>query len=127
MNDMDEICRQAWEATEFIAIVTQGEDGPHMVGNWGEYARRLGLSGDQIILPAGRYHQTEANLGRDNRITLLIASRQVQGSRNPGQGFVLSGTARIVTDGSVADKVKEQFPWARGALLIEIEKATPQL
>ena len=127
MSNMDELCQEAWAATEFIAIVTQGDDGPHVVGNWGEYVRKLGLRGDTVILPAGRYHQTEANLKKDNRVTLLIASRQVQGSRGPGQGFELTGTAEIVTDGPLVDEVKESFPWARGALVIEVENATAQL
>jgi predicted pyridoxine 5'-phosphate oxidase superfamily flavin-nucleotide-binding protein len=124
---MDKSCRDAWEATEFVAIVTQGEDGPHMVGNWGDYVRKLGIRGDTVLLPAGRYHQTEANLARDNRVTLLIASRDVPGPHGPGQGYAMTGTAEVVTEGPLVDEVKEQFAWARGALVIEIAKATAQL
>ncbi len=127
MSIMDERCLEAWAATEFVAIVTQGEDGPHMAGNWGDFARRFGPRGDTVILPAGHYHRTETNLERDNRITLLIASKQVQGSHHPGQGFVLDGTAEIITEGPLVEEVKEQFAWARGALVIQVQKSTPQL
>ncbi|MDP6174056.1 MAG: pyridoxamine 5'-phosphate oxidase family protein [Rhodospirillales bacterium] len=127
MSVMEANCLEVWAETEFVAIVTQGEDGPHMVGNWGDYARKLGLRGDTVILPAGRYHQTEANLVKDNRVTLLIASKKVQGSRNPGQGYALKCTAKVVTEGALVVEVKEQFAWARGALVIEIKEAIPQL
>ncbi len=127
MSNMDDTCREVWAATEFIAIVTQGDDGPHVAGNWGDYVRKLGLRDDTVLLPAGRYHQTEANLKKDNRVTLLIASRQVQGTNSPGQGYQLTGTAEIVTTGPLVDEVKESFSWARGALVIEIDNATAQL
>lgn len=127
MTDVNAICRELLEATEFVAIVTNGEDGPHVVGNWGEYIRKLNADDKTITLPAGGYHQTEKNLARDNRIKLMIASRQVQGSRGPGQGCEISGTAELVSDGSIFDEVKGHFPWARGALIVTIEEITPQL
>jgi len=113
--------------TEFVAMVTNGADGPHVVGNWGEYVRTLNPTAETIVLPAGGYHQTEANLARDPRIKLLIASRQVQGSRGRGQGCVIDGTAELVTAGPMADQVTRAFPWARGGLVVTIRTVTPQL
>lgn len=127
MSIMDEACREAWAETEFVAIATQGEDGPHMVGNWGHYARKLGLRGDTVLLPAGGYRVTEENLKRDNRVTLLVASRKVQGTRSPGQGYELKGTAEIVKEGPLLDEVRQAFPWARGALVITVREARAQL
>jgi hypothetical protein len=66
-------------------------------GNWGDYMRKLGIQEDTILLPAGRYLQTERNLRRNRRVQLLVASR------------------------------KAQFPWARGALVIHVEEVTAQL
>lgn len=127
MAAIEGACREVCEATEFIAIVTRGDDGPHVVGNWGDYMRALGPGTDTIVLPAGRYHRTEQNLRRDNRIQLLVASRKVPGDRSPGQGCLVVGTAEILTSGETADRVKARFPWARGALVIHVEQATPQL
>jgi len=127
MAKFDDVYYDLWENTEFVAITTQGEDGPHVVGNWGDYVRKLGLRDDNIVMPAGSYHQTEKNLKRNNRVTLLIASRQVHGSRTPGQGCEITGTGEIVTTGAIVDEVKELFPWARGALIIKVEKVTTQL
>jgi len=120
-------CRDVCEATEFVAMVTSGEDGPHVVGNWGDYMRTLGIKPDTIVLPAGRYHQTEQNLRRNNRIQLLVASRKVQGTRTPGQGYLIVGTAEIVTSGEIADAVKANFKWARGAMVVHVEEVKAQL
>jgi hypothetical protein len=83
--------------------------------------------GGRIILPAGHYHETEKNLQRNNRIQVLVASRSVKGSHGPGQGCVLRGTGIIVTEGEVADRAKAVFPWARGALVIEVQSVGMQL
>jgi len=120
-------CREVCEATEFVAMVTAGDDGPHLVGNWGDYMRALGVEEDRIVLPAGRYHTTELNLGKNSRIQLMIASRSVQGTRSPGQGYVIEGSARIVSSGELFDKVKARYPWARGAMVIDVKEVRAQL
>lgn len=121
------ICRELCEMTEFVTIVTTGEAGPHVVGNWGDYMRALGVEDDTIILPAGRYLQTEKNLLRNNRIQLMFASKKVQGTRGPGQGCLIVGTGEIVGSGEIVDKVKAKFPWARGALVVHVEDVKMQL
>lgn len=120
-------CREVCEATEFIAIVTIGDDGPHVVGNWGSYMRRLGYGEDTIVLPAGRYLKTEENLRRNGSIQLLVASHEVQGSRSRGQGYLIIGRGEIVTSGEHAEAAKAQFAWARGALVVHVEEVRPQL
>lgn len=127
MAKIEGACREVCEATEFVAIVTSGDDGPHVVGNWGHYMRTLGIGDDLIVLPAGRYRKTEENLRKNNRIQLMVASKAVQGTRSPGQGCLISGTAEIVTSGEAFDAVKAKFPWARGALVIRVREATMQL
>ena len=127
MGEVNETFRRVLDATEFVAIATRGEDGPHLVGTWGEYIRRLNPSTATIIVPAGGYRQTEQNLARDNRITLLIASRQVQGASGPGQAYVISGTAELVTQGPIVEQVRSFFPWARGALVVTIVEVASQL
>lgn len=127
MKRIEGSSREVCEATEFLAIVTEGDDGPHVVGNWGDYMRALGINEDTIVLPAGRYHQTERNLEKNNRIQLLVASKNVQGTRTPGQGCLIVGTARIVSSGDTFETVKAQFPWARGALVIDVEEVKAQL
>ncbi len=115
------------DATEFLTIVTMGQQGPHVVANWGDYLRSLGPDGDTIILPAGHYQQTEENLRHNDKIQVMAASRRVQGSHGPGQGCLLSGRGQVICSGPLADKAKAKFPWARGALVIHVEEARTQL
>ena len=127
MTKIEGNCRDVCVASEFVCIVTSGDDGPHVVGNWGDYMRALGIGADTIVLPAGRYRQTEQNLRKNNRVQLLVASRTVQGTHGPGQGYLIAGTAEIVTSGEIVNTVKAKFPWARGALVIHVEEVTAQL
>lgn len=127
MAKIEGICRDVCEATEFVTIVTTGDDGPHVVGNWGDYMRVLGIKEKMIVFPAGRYLQTEKNLRRNNRIQLLVASKKVQGTRSPGQGCLIVGTGEILGSGDIVDAVKAKFPWARGAMVIHVEDVKTQL
>lgn len=127
MTKIEGTCRDVCDATEFVTIVTTGDDGPHIVGNWGDYMRKLGIKEDMLIFPAGRYLQTEKNLRKNNRIQLLVASRNVQGTRTPGQGYLIGGTGEILISGDIVDAVKAKFPWARGAMVIHVEDVKAQL
>ena len=120
--------RAVIDKAEWTAIATAGPDGPHLAATWGDYVRALGVTGDVILIPAGRLRKTEANLATDPRVELLFASREVKGSKgNPGQGCLLRGTAQMHTSGPQFDAVKARFPWARGALVIRVERAETQL
>ena len=110
MAMLNAVCREVLEATEFVAIVTSGPDGPHVVATWGDYLRQLGIEDDRLLIPAGSYQHTEENLGRDPRIQLLVGSRRAEGTQGPGQGCLLEGTGTIVTSGEEADRVKAEFP-----------------
>lgn len=127
MAIIENACRLTLDATEFVTIVTQGEAGPHIAATWGDYIRTMGIGDDTLIIPVGYLQETEANLRRDSRVQVLAASRQVQGTHGPGQGCLLTGTAEIVIDGDLIIKVKEKFPWARGAMVIRVESARTQL
>ncbi len=127
MSKIEGIYREVIEKSEWVAIATTGPDGPHLAANWGDYVRTLGIEGDELLLPAGRYHKTEENLKRDNRVALLFASRQVERPGGQGQGCGILGTGELQTTGPKADAVKARFPWARGALVIKMTELKTQL
>lgn len=101
-----------------VAIATQGKDGPHLINTWHSYIQ-LTATGS-LLVPAGGMKRTEENLLKDNRIVATIGSREVTGMRGPGAGFLINGTAKLLTSGSQYDVVKEKFPWARAGLEIII-------
>lgn len=122
MSKWGDTYQEIWDKTEWAAIATTGDGLPHVVGAWGDDLRRLTPSlGETIVVPAGRFHKTEENLIGGSRIEVLLASRQVRGSRSPGQGCSLIGTGEVQTSGEYAELAKAKFPWARGALVIRIE------
>ena len=123
--ELDERCREVIEKTEWIAITTSSGDGPHTVAAWGYRLRKIGIrDGGTIVLPAGKYFQTEENLKKDSRIQLLVASSGVQkADGKQGQGYRISGKGEIQTTGPMVDLVKTEFSWARVALIVRIEKA----
>ncbi len=124
MNILNATIKDVIEKTEVVAIATYGENGPHLVATWGDFIKSLDINdGKTIIIPVGGYHQTEKNLNDDNRIELLVGSKQVQGKNGPGTGYRLVGRAEITASGKFAELTKAKFPWARGALVIQVEKA----
>ena len=127
MTLLDGACREVLEKTEFVAMVTAGPQGPHITATWGDYVRKLGFEDNRLLIPAGYYHQMEANLEHNAEIQLLVASRGVEGKLGPGQGFTLKGTGKIVDSGEEMDRVKTHFPWARGALVVEVVEAISHL
>jgi len=127
MNLLEGSCREVLDQTEVVALVTTGDQGPHITATWGDYMRTLGIGENRLVIPAGFYRQMEANLGRNPEIQLLVASRKVQGTIGPGQGFTLKGTGRIVDTGEDMDRVKASFPWARGALIVDVTEAIAHL
>ncbi len=121
------VIRDVIDKCEWVAIATVGPDGPHLAATWGDYVRALGVREDVILIPAGGLRKTETNLESNPRIELLLASRAVPRQQGQGQGFVVSGTARLQTAGPEADLARARFPWARGALVVKVERAATQL
>ena len=108
-----------------VAIVTQGIDGPHVVNTWNSY---VNVTPDgKLLIPASRMNKTEKNAEGDHRVKLTIGSREVQGTRKKGTGFLITGTAKFLKDGPEFNMMKEKFSWARAVLKITIDTAEQTL
>ena len=108
-----------------IAIATLGADGPHMVNTWNSYAR-ISENG-RLLIPAGYFHRTEANIAVNNQVLVTLGSSKVQGLNGPGTGFLIKGTAAFLTDGPEYDALKARFGWARAVFSITVDSATQTL
>jgi predicted pyridoxine 5'-phosphate oxidase superfamily flavin-nucleotide-binding protein len=105
-----------------VAIATLGPDGPHMVNTWNSYVR---VSEDgRLLIPAGYFQKTEANIAVNNQVLVTLGSSKVQGLSGPGTGFLIQGTASFLKDGPEYDAMKSRFGWARAALSIKVDSAT---
>lgn len=109
-----------------VAIATQGRDGrPHLVNTWNSYVQ---IADDgHLLVPAGGMHTTEANVSANHIIVLTAGSREVEGKRGLGTGFLLTATAEFVRTGADFDLIKTKFPWARAVLKISITEITQTL
>jgi len=108
-----------------VAIATQGEDGPHLVNTWNSYLQ-ISATG-RILIPAGYFQVTEANIAKDNRVLITVGSHEVSGTMGPGAGFLVKGTAVFETSGPDFDAVKGRFAWARAVMAVTVESTTQTL
>lgn len=108
-----------------VALATVGGDGAHMVNTWNSYIQ---VTGDgRLLIPAGGMRRTEANVEENNNVLLTLGSREVEGLRSLGAGFLIKGTAAFRKSGEQFAIVKKRFPWARAAVEITIISATQTL
>lgn len=115
-NIISEILKHEGTAT----IVTEGKDGVHVTATWNSY---IEFNFDSFIIPAGGLNKTENNIKNGSKITMLIGAKEVQGINSMGTGFRMNGAATFVYSGSVFDKVKSRFSWARAAMIFTIESS----
>ncbi|SDH83872.1 FMN-binding protein [Desulfosporosinus hippei] len=108
-----------------ISIVTNGDDGPHLVNTWNSYV--VVTPEDKLLIPAYGYNKTEKNLSVHNDVTLSIASKEIQGYKAKGTGFILKGTTRFLKSGEDFERMKEKFSWVRAVLEITVSSAKQML
>ncbi len=97
-----------------VAIVTKGEDAPHVVNTWNSYIQ---LTKDEhILIPVGGMLQTEANVEKNRDVLITLGAREVEGFRGPGTGFLIKGTGFFLESGESFELLKGKFPWVRAVL-----------
>lgn len=108
-----------------VAIVTQGVNGPHVVNTWNSYVNISHT--ERLLIPVGGMITTEKNLEGNNRVKLTVGNREVQGKSYKGAGFLITGTAKFIKEGSDVNMMKAKFTWARAVLEITIVTVTQTL
>lgn len=106
-----------------VAIATDGVE-LHLVNTWNSYVQ---VADGHLLIPVGGMHKTERNVSANRNVLLTIGSRQVEGKRGPGTGFLVAGSAEFLSAGGDFDRVKSRFPWARAALKITVAGVTQTL
>jgi predicted pyridoxine 5'-phosphate oxidase superfamily flavin-nucleotide-binding protein len=102
-----------------VAIVSWGENEPHVVNTWNSY---LVVTGDgHILIPAYGMRKTEKNVNVNNRVKLTLGSKEVMGYRDyQGTGFLIDGTASYIESGAIYDMMKEKFSFLTRVLDITV-------
>lgn len=108
-----------------VTIVTNGEDGPHLVNTWNSY---ITVTPDnKLLIPASGFNKTENNLSIHNHVILSIASKEIEGYKTKGTGFIVKGTTRFLKSGEDFDRMKERFAWIRAVLEITVTSGKQML
>lgn len=108
-----------------VAIVSLGENEPHVVNTWNSYINIT--SDERILIPAAGMRKTQKNVEQNNKIKMTIGSKEVMGYNYPGTGFLIEGTAKFVESGSDFDMMKEKFSFLSRVLEITVTSAKQTL
>jgi hypothetical protein len=123
--EIPEKMREVLKQDGVVAIATLGPDGPHMVNTWNAYIR---VTDDgRLLIPAGYYHRTEANVAFDDAVLLTLGSSKVRGFNGAGTGFLVKGKAAFLSEGPDFEATKGRFSWARAVLSVTVSEATQTL
>lgn len=62
---------------------------------------------------------TEENLHRNGNVLMTLGSRNVEGFRYKGTGFLIKGSAVMKDSGFEFDTIREKFHWVRKVLVVK--------
>jgi hypothetical protein len=105
--------RAALKEEGTAAFVTEGPAGPHLVATWNSYIDVVDAT--TLAFPAGGYRATEGNLRGGSPVQMIVGGHVPEGI-----GFRLSGRAEIEVDTPMHQRLKQRFPWARGAVVVRV-------
>ena len=102
-----------------VAIVSWGENEPHVVNTWNTYL--VVTEDEHILIPAYGMRKTEKNVNVNNQVKLTLGSKEVLGYRDyQGTGFLIDGTASYIESGTTYEMMKEKFSFLTRVLDITV-------
>lgn len=104
------------------SIVTWDEEEPHVAATWNSYIHRT--EDEKFLIPVMGMNTTQNNLAKNNRVKMVIGSKEVMGKYGPGAGFLLVGTARMLRDGDALAMMQKRFNWANCLMEVTISQIT---
>ena len=91
-----------------VAIVSWGDNEPHVVNTWNSYL--VITEEEHILIPAYGMRKTEKNVRVNNRVKITLGSKEVLGYKDyQGTGFLIEGTASYIESGDTYNLMKEKF------------------
>lgn len=103
-------------------IVTWSGGEPHLAATWNSYIHRT--DDDKLLIPVMGMQTTQENLAANNRVKMIIGSKEVMGKFGPGAGFLLDGTAKMIREGKDLDMMQKRFNWANCLMEVTVTKIT---
>lgn len=100
-----------------FSIVAKGDDFPHIVNTWNSYVI---FKNDEFFIPVAGMNKMEEFLKKENKVIVVIGTKELMGLYGMGMGIKIMGQASILTDTKEHEDLKAKFEWARAVMKIEI-------
>lgn len=101
-----------------VSIVSWADGEAHVVNTWNSYIV-INAEG-KLLIPAYAMRHTERYTGKNPQVKLTLGAREVMGHRSPGTGFLVTGTARFLSEGDDWDRMKAQFSFLTRVLEVTL-------
>lgn len=102
------------------SILTWADGEPHLAATWNSYIHKT--KSDALLIPVMGMQTTQNNFAVNNRVKMVIGSKEVMGKYGSGAGFLLEGTARFLREGEELAMMQKQFTWAVCVMEITVMK-----
>lgn len=103
-------------------IVTWNVYEPHLAATWNSYIHRT--KENKLLIPVMGMKTTQDNIAANDRVKMVIGSKEVMGKYGPGAGFLLEGKARIIREGQELAMMQKQFNWANCLIEVTVIQVT---
>ncbi|MDP2791477.1 MAG: pyridoxamine 5'-phosphate oxidase family protein [Rectinemataceae bacterium] len=101
-----------------VSIVSYADGEAHVCNTWNSYL--VVQDGIRLLVPAYAMRKTERNTTMNPDIKMTLGSKEVMGFRSMGTGFLLTGTARFLSDGPEWQMMKEKFSFLTRVLEVTL-------
>lgn len=108
-----------------VSIVSCAGNEAHVVNTWNSYL--VSPDGARLLVPAYAMRKTEKKTLQNNKVLLTVGSKEVNGFRGPGAGFLVEGTAKFIASGPEFDMMKEKFSFLTRVLEVTVTSLTQTL
>ena len=101
-----------------VSIVSCANNEAHVANTWNSYLVRP--SDGRLLIPAYAMRVTEKKTLQNSKVLLTVGSKEVQGFRSPGAGFLIEGTAKFIASGPEYDMMKAKFSFLTRVLEVTV-------
>lgn len=108
-----------------VSIVSCADNEAHVVNTWNSYL--VSPADGRLLIPAYAMRQTEKKILVNNKVLLTVGSKEVNGFRGPGAGFLIEGTARYLASGPEFDMMKAKFSFLTRVLEVTVSSVKQTL
>ncbi len=114
---MEEKIKEVLKYEGVFSIVAAGDNFPHIANSWNSFTY---YKDNQIFVPVGIMNKMQECLKKDNRVIVVIGTRDIEGLYGMGMGIKIFANAFIEDDTKEFEELKKRFEWARAIMRLEI-------